>query len=381
MNDQPALPDPIWVDTPRKFAEAMAEFKDQPALAVDTESNSLYVYREQVCLIQISTPAKDFLIDPLSLTDLSPLGPIFANPSQEKILHASEYDFICLKRDFQFTFADLFDTMIAARILGVAQFGLAPLLELKLGVCVDKRYQRANWGVRPLSPSMLDYARLDSHYLFELRTILAAELKERGLLSLAQEDFELACAVKNVPNGEKNQLCWKVAGRQPLDAQQAALLQELCRYRDDQAQKMDLPLFKVLSNELLVSICLQPPVTLEDLSQVHGMNDRTIRRHGAGLLAAVQRGLALPPVRREPRIRPDEQFVKRVEKLKDWRKEKAKELKVESDVILPREILEQIAGRNPQNSQELMNIMQTVPWRYKHFGRSILAHLNQQEVA
>ncbi len=381
MNDQPALPDPIWVDTPRKFDEAMAEFKDQPALAVDTESNSLFVYREQVCLIQISTPAKDFLIDPLSLPDLAPLGPIFANPSQEKIFHASEYDFICLKRDFQFTFADLFDTMIAARILGVTQFGLAPLLELKLEVFVDKRYQRANWGVRPLSPSMLDYARLDSHYLFDLRTILAAQLKERGLFSLAQEDFELACAVKNYPNGEKNQLCWKVAGRQPLDAQQAALLQELCRYRDDQAQKMNLPLFKVLSNELLVLICLQPPVTLEDLSQVHGMNDRMIRRHGAGLLAAVQRGLALPPVRREPRIRPDEQFVKRVEKLKDWRKEKAKELKVESDVILPREILEQIAGRNPQNSQELMDIMQAVPWRYKHFGRSILAHLNQQEVA
>ena len=125
MNDQPVLPDPIWVDTPQKFAEAMAEFKDQPALAVDTESNSLYVYREQVCLIQISTPAKDFLIDPLSLPDLSSLGPLFSNPNQEKIFHASEYDFICLKRDFQFTFSALFDTMVAARILGVAQFGLA----------------------------------------------------------------------------------------------------------------------------------------------------------------------------------------------------------------------------------------------------------------
>ena len=245
---------------------------------------------------------------------------------------------------------------------------------------VDKRYQRANWGIRPLSGSMLDYARLDSHYLFELRTILAEELKERGLFSLAQEDFDLACAVKNYPNGEKNTGCWKVAGRQPLAPQQAAVLQELCRYRDDQAQKMNLPLFKVLSNELLVSICLQPPFTNEDLSQVHGMNDRMIRRHGTGLLAAV-RGGEPAAGRREPRIRPDEQFVNRVESLKDWRKEKAKELKVESDVILPREILEQIAARNPANLKELMDIMQAVPWRYKHFGRSIQAHLNQQEVA
>jgi len=381
MTDQAVLAAPIWVDTPRKFDAAIREFENEAALAVDTESNSLFAYQERVCLIQVSTPLKDFLIDPLAIADISALGSIFANPRQEKIFHASEYDLICLKRDFQFSFSNLFDTVIAARILGKPQFGLAPLLQELMGINVDKKFQRANWGMRPLSSVMLDYARLDSHYLFRLRNILKDELEQRGLLALAEDDFKLACNAKNHANGDKIVSCWKAAGSQPLDPQQAAILQELCRYRDEQARKMDLPLFKVLSNELLVSVCLQPPASLDDLKQVHGMNERMIRRHGVGLLQAVQRGLAMPPVRRQPRVRPDEKFVKRVEALKDWRKETGKELKVESDIILPREILEQIAARNPQTSQELMEIMQLVPWRFEHFGNSIHNVLKKLEVA
>jgi len=379
MNDDSPLADPIWVNTQVSLNEMIREIQGEPILAVDTESNSLYVYKEQVCLIQISTPQKDYLIDPLALHDLSGLAPIFANPDQEKIFHASEYDVICLKRDFGFRFERLFDTMIAARILGIAQFGLAPLLEEKLGVSVDKRYQRANWGTRPLSASMLDYARLDSHYLFQLREILKQDLIRRDLLTLAEEDFKLACEVRVPINGEKNLQCWKVAGNHHLDPMQAAILHELCVYRDAQAQKLNQPLFKVFSNELLVELTLHPPQALDELATYKGMNGRMVRNYGPGLMETLTRGMNRPPLRREPRVRPNEAFLKRVEVLKDWRKKTAREMNVESDVILPREILEQIAERNPANQADLEEIMHTVPWRYSRFGDSIFTLLKKLE--
>jgi Ribonuclease D len=379
MNIGRTLTDPVWVDTQEALATVLADLQYQPILAVDTESNSLYVYQERVCLIQISTPQTDYLIDPLAIKDLSGLAPIFANPAQEKIFHASEYDLICLKRDFGFRFEHLFDTMTAARILGVTQFGLAPLLELKLGVCIDKRYQRANWGTRPLSASMLDYARMDSHYLFELRDILRRELVENNLLALAEEDFKLERDVKVPVADDRNQHCWKVAGAQHLTPQQAAILQELCTYRDQQARKLNQPLFKVFSNELMVELTINPPQSLEDLPSYKGLNARMIRLFGADLMDAIARGLARPPLRREPRIRPDEALVKRVEALKGWRKKTAQEIKVESDVVLPREILEQIAEHNPHTSSDLANIMRLVPWRYDHFGDSIQSVLSKLE--
>lgn len=379
MNTTTALADPVWVDTPAAFAAMISDLENQPALAVDTESNSLYVYQERVCLIQISTPQTDYLIDPLALTDLSELGPIFANPDKEKIFHASEYDLICLKRDFGFHFEHLFDTMTAARILGITQFGLAPLLELKLGVCVDKRYQRANWGTRPLSPSMLDYARMDSHYLFQLRDLLMQDLLESHLVALAEEDFQLAREVKVPVADDRPQQCWKVAGAQRLTSQQAAILQELCTYRIEQARKLNQPLFKIFSNELMVELTLRPPQSVDELPSYKGLNARMIRAYGADLMDAITRGMTRPPLRREPRIRPNEALVKRVEALKGWRKKTALEIKVESDVILPREILEQIAEHNPRSSSDLASIMREVPWRFEHFGDSIQSVLVKLE--
>ncbi|TLN23565.1 ribonuclease D, partial [bacterium] len=163
------IKDPIWVDSYPKLNRMVAEISGIPYLAVDTESNSLFAYQEQVCLIQLSTEATDYLIDPLVLSDLSALEPVFADPRTEKIFHAAEYDIICLKRDFGYTFVNLFDTMVAARILGRPAVGLGSVLEAEFGLQLDKRYQRANWGQRPLPAAQKAYARFDSHYLIALR--------------------------------------------------------------------------------------------------------------------------------------------------------------------------------------------------------------------
>lgn len=176
----------------RALAEKLAA---EPLIAVDTESNSLHAYQERVCLIQFSIPSGDFLVDPLSLDTLAPLAPLFADPKYEKIFHAAEYDLICLKRDFDFTFTNLFDTMFAARILGRNKVGLGSILEEEFHVVLNKKYQRADWGQRPLPSYLLAYAQLDTHYLIPLRTRLREQLRQRNLWPLAEEDFNRLCHI------------------------------------------------------------------------------------------------------------------------------------------------------------------------------------------
>ncbi|OGO28378.1 MAG: hypothetical protein A2136_08025 [Chloroflexi bacterium RBG_16_54_11] len=348
----------------------------QPTIAVDTESNSLFAYRERVCLVQFSTHQSDYLVDPLALPDISPLGSIFADPKVQKVFHAAEYDVLCLKRDFAFTFNNLFDTMLAARILGRKEVGLGALLEAEFNLQVDKRHQRANWGQRPLPEYLLDYARQDTHFLIPLRHKLEHELAERELLLLAEEDFRRMCLLEvSVENGRL--ACWRVNGVHSLSPQQAAVLQELCRYRDEVARAQNRPLFKVISDQTLQAVAEGLPGSLEELKVLPGMTDHQLRRHGRGLLGAVQRGLQSEPLHPPRNIRPDERFLKRLDALKQWRKQKARQLEVESDIILPREILHSLASRNPLAEDELVECLADVPWRRERYGEEILKVLRK----
>jgi ribonuclease D len=378
--DPAPLPQPVWIDSQQSLVDACRKLEFEPRIAVDTESNSLFAYQEKVCLIQISSPELDYIFDPFVLNDLSLLGKLFENPAQEKIFHASEYDLICLKRDYHFTFSNLFDTMIASRILGLSEVGLGSLLNNFFEIVLDKKYQRANWGMRPLPSEMLDYARLDTHYLFKLRDTLEEELISHNLLELAAEDFNAACKAEAHRNGNNHADCWKVAGANHLDPRQAAILNELCIYRDEQAKKADLPLFKVLSNDLLVELSLQQPASLEDLKQIPRCSEKIVSRHGNGLLKAVARGASAPPITRQRSARPDDAYLERIDCLKEWRKKTAKELKVESDVILPRELIERIAADNPIQDADLQKIMVDFPVRHQKFGTLILSALKTEEL-
>ncbi len=356
----------------------VADLVQHPMLAVDTESNSLYVYQEQVCLVQFSTGSADYLVDPLILHDeLNELAPIFANPNIEKIFHAAEYDIICLKRDFGFSFNNIFDTMVAARVLGRTAIGLASILEEEFGVTLDKRYQRANWGQRPLSPALLAYARLDTFYLIALRQRLHAALQESDRLELAREDFQRLCQTE-IPEPNYNDLWTRVAGGQELNPHQAAVLEELCRYRDRRAQEADVPAFKILSNKTLTEIALLCPTTPDELRLVKDLSARQLNRHGEALLGAVQRGLANKPLRRAPNHhRPDDGTLTRLERLRSWRKQAGKNLGVESDVILPRDTMERLAQDRPICLDDLAAVMQDLPWRLEHFADELLKILNK----
>jgi ribonuclease D len=353
---------------------------DQPVIAVDTESNSLFAYREQVCLIQFSTLEADYLVDPIVLGELSALAPIFADTNIQKTFHAAEYDLLCMKRDFGFSFTNLFDSMLAARILGRKEVGLGSILEAEFNIQVDKRHQRANWGQRPLPSYLLDYARHDTHYLIPLRERLEQQLEERGLLPLALEDFQRLCQVEANPDNGKID-CWRVNGVHQLSPQQAAVLQELCKYRDEVARSRNRPLFKVISDNTLFAIASSLPTSQDELKNLPGMTTHQVNQHGKALLQAIQRGLKAKPVYPPRNSRPDDRFLMRVDALKQWRKQKARELQVESDIILPRDMLHKLAAQNPQEMRTLSECLSEVPWRRERYGEEILMLLGKKRGA
>jgi ribonuclease D len=376
-NSQPS--DYFYIASPDALEKMLRAFAGQPFLAVDTESNSLYAYQEQTCLIQFSIPGSDYLVDPLALPDLSALGSLFADPRVEKVFHAAEYDLICLKRDFGFEFNTIFDTMLAARILGRTSLSLGAILAEEFGLEMDKRCQRANWGRRPLSAEMLDYARLDSHYLIELRQRLQTALQKAGLLDLALEDFARACQVVVPETNGNNENIWRLVKNQDITPRQAAILQELVNYRNSQAQAADLPPFKILNNDILLAAALACPSTISELETSGILKGRSLQRHGRAFLRAVQRGMQKPPVHRPARQRPDERYLARIDRLKEWRKSKAVEKGVESDVILPRDTLEEIARVNPARLDELAPLMHLLPWRLNHYGQEIVQSIHPRE--
>lgn len=367
------LANPIWIDTPAALQRMADTLLQQTIIAVDTESNSLFAYHEQVCLLQFSTATTDYLVDPIALMDLSPLEGVFASPDIEKVFHAAEYDLICLKRDFAFVFTNLFDTMLAARILGKATLGLGAILEERFAVRADKRLQRANWASRPLTAEMMAYARMDTHFLIPLRNILKEELIQNERMTLAQEDF---LHVMRVPAGSRENGAgnwWRISGAQDLSPRQAAVLLELCAFRESKAQAMDQPPFRVMSNQTLLELAQRMPRKRSDLNQVYGLTPKLLDRYSGGLLAAVERGIVGAPAYRPPVLRHSDAELLRFESLRNWRKSAGHEMGVESDIILPRDLLEVIAERAPQTIPELQEVMRDFPWRFDHFGAQIFA--------
>jgi ribonuclease D len=373
------LPDPILVKNKKGLSALVETLARQTLVGIDTEANSLYAYRERVCLIQFSIPGKDYVVDPLTLDDLSSLDVIFDNPGIEKIFHAAEYDILLMKKDFGFGFNNIFDTMVAARILGWKSVGLSSILESQFGVNVNKKYQRANWGRRPLSKEMLAYAQLDTHYLIPLRNYLKSELLSRKRWELAEEDFCRGSLVEANGSSSKPKDCWQINGVQDLTQQQVAILDELCKYREQVAENLDRPLFKVISDKSLLNIAADMPDSVAELEQIQGISRKQAQWIGKGLISAVRRGMNKQPPKQPQNRRPDERYLDRVKDLRQWRKMKARYLGVESDIILPRDLLFILAKENPQNQEEFRRILQSVPWRLEKFGNELFNLLKQVE--
>lgn len=367
------------VDTPDALARLVDDLLGQPRVAIDTESNSLYAYREQVCLIQISTPGGDTIVDTLALDDLSPLGAVTADPGIEKVFHAAEYDLICLRRDFAFDFAALFDTMVAARILGWKKIGLASILEKEFGIRANKRYQRANWGARPLKADMLRYAQMDTAYLLPLRDRLGAEVERAGRMEEAREAFdELLLVEGHVAQFDPHGF-WYINRVSDLAPRQQAILRELYLYREQMAEKRDRPPFKVMTDQTMMRLAQREPASVADLRGITGMTDGQVQRYGRGLLDCVRRGLdaGSPPDPPPRHRRPDDAVLARYDALHTWRKNRARKRGVESDVIISKNVLWHLAREAPHTPEQLAAVERLGPWKRKTYGDEILQVLNR----
>ncbi len=367
------LPLPVLVDTPRGFDAMMAVLSTQPALALDTESNSLYRYHYRVCMIQISTADTDYLLDPLRLPDIQPLGEVLADRQIQKVFHAAENDILMLKRDFDFGFANIFDTMLAARILGWRQVSLAALLQQHFGVALDKHAQLTDWGQRPLTSAQLSYARLDSHYLLALRDLLTTALGERKRWREAQEAFEALPGVTYVEKPFDPDAFWRIKGARDLEPSELAVLRELYLWRDDQARLVDRPPFKVIGDETLMLLSRMQPEHPFELP----LSPRQIDQFGLDVLNAVARGRHAPPPTPPVRPhngngRPDPQVQARFDRLRAWRAQRAAQREVEPDIVMTNEALMAIARAAPLSLDALANVGVMGAWKLQEYGADVL---------
>lgn len=374
----PNLPPPTIVVDPAGWQACLTELHKHPRIAIDLEANSMYAYRERVCLIQISIPGRDYILDPLCDLDLEPLGQIIGDPTIEKIFHAAEYDLMMLSRQYDWTLVNLFDTMLAARILGYKRIGLASLLHDFHHIKLDKKYQRANWCQRPLRDELLAYAQADTHFLFDLRERFARELDAAGRMREAQEIFTEQCDII-VPDLTFNpDNFWSINGVRKLPPHRKAITRALYIFRDEQAKRRDMPAFKIFGDKTLVAIAERAPRTSEQLREIKGMSHGQVRRYGTQILKLIKHNRGKPAPKRPKRPkRPADDVLVRYEALQNWRKKLARKRKVESDVIIGRSAMWAIARSNPQTRPSLSELNVLGEWRLEQYGEEILAILGK----
>lgn len=373
------LPPYKLITSQQEWETCLAALNQHQQVAIDLEANSMYAYREQVCLIQISIPTQDYIVDPLYVPDLGGLGLLLQNPEIEKIFHAAEYDLTLLKNQFDWELTNLFDTMWAARILGYPRYGLASLLEELYNIEMDKRYQRSNWCKRPLSPEQLIYAQLDTHHLIQLREHLWRELQEAGRTVEALEIFAEQTHIKGNHREFNPEGFWHLSGAYDLNRTQQAVLKELYNFREEEAERRDQPLFKVFSDRTLLECAQYLPNDHFSLRKIHGMSSGQVRRYGTQILRLVAQAKENPPPPFPTRTkRPPDAVSFRYDMLHTWRKELAKERGVESDVIMSRDALWAIAWQNPQSLEELAQIEEIGVWRCGTYGADLIRLLTKR---
>jgi ribonuclease D len=348
-------------------------------LSIDTEADSFYHYFDKTCLVQIATRRQIYLIDPLALggpSELSPLGPIFASPDIRKIFHAAEYDIFVLKRDCSFQFANLFDTMISAQLLGYPAVGLAGIAERHCDVKLPKDEQRSDWSRRPLTAKQMSYAAADVLYLISLAETLSTELRKAKRLEWAEEEFD-ALTLRQWPDREFDELGYlRIKGARKLDSKSLSVLRELFLMRDARARIMDRPPFKVIGNRTLLELAELRPTKTSDLSKIKGITDLLVRRIGREIVDAVKEGRAkehgpIPKLTTGGRRRMDRSGDRRLAALKVWRTKRASELSMDPGVLCPNSALEAIAWADPTKGSDLVGLPELKGWFVREFGGEV----------
>ena len=377
-----------FIDTVAEVEELAAKLALEKVIAVDTEADSFFHYFDKLCLVQISASCGTFLIDPLAVPAraFDALAPVMADPAIRKVFHAAEYDLFVLNRHSGIRVRNLFDTMISAQLLGYPAVGYGALVERHFDVRLSKDQQRTDWSRRPLKDVQITYAAADVAYLVELSQILERELESHGRLSWAQAEFA-ALEQRVWPEREFDEQGYlRIKGARKLPARNLAVLRELFLLRDKRARESDRPPFKVMGNGTLLDLAQNPPLSRRALGKRRGITDLVLRRMGQEVVDAVTRGFEgpeHPPLERKAagngRRRLDRRGEARLEELKRWRAQRARELGLDPGVFCPNASLEEIAGELPRNAEELARLPALKSWWAQHFGAELLRVLHDVE--
>jgi len=368
------------------FVALAQRFASCHELAIDTEANSLHAYREQVCLIQMTARFADgslehAIVDPLAIDDLSPLGPIFANPAILKILHGSSYDILCLNRDFGFRLSPVFDTMVAAQLVGLQRFGLADLVHHYFDVNLDKRFQKCDWGARPLSDEQRLYAILDTYYLHGLYDRLRSELSECGRSDQMEEEMELLELLEPPAPLADIDRVRRMKGASRLKDAQLKVLLSLWRTRERLAEGLARATFKVISNQDLLLLACDQPTTKSALRTTLAPRSPAANRFAKEVLAAIRDGQnddnpIPPPPARESNGRLSRGQERCLTRLKQWRNHTSKEEGVPPGMVANNDLLHHIALAEPAGQEDLAAIPGIRRWQLDRHGAAILRVLH-----
>ncbi|PYK29751.1 MAG: hypothetical protein DME57_09270 [Verrucomicrobia bacterium] len=347
------------IATASQLRELLPQIQSVNRVAIDTEADSLHCYREKLCLLQISVPGGDFIVDPLADVDLAPLRDVLA--AKEIVLHGADYDLRLLRRNLNFAPKIIFDSVIAARMMGIREFSYAALVKRYFDIDLTKGSQKANWAQRPLSKKMEEYARNDTRYLLPLSERLEKELESRDRLDWFRQSCQRALELAAIDRERDMSEAWRVSGAGALRGRASAVLRELWNWREKEAEAADRPPFHVLQNRELIHSAEK--FAHGETSDYKHFSDRRRR----AFREAAKRALEMPekdwPVRpKRSGVRPSNEVVKRAEKLRHDRDRAAKELHIDASFLAPRATLEAIAADQSRVDALL------VPWQRELLG-------------
>lgn len=356
----------------------MARLSGAACIALDTEASSFHRFHERIGLIQLSDRTHTWLVDPLALPDMGALGKLLGTEGNETVIHDADYDLRLLKRMYGFRVRHIFDTLIAAELVNEPELGLASLMKKHFGIQLDKRYQKADWTKRPLTPGMLEYAAMDTRHLIALRDLLAERLEQLGRMAWAEEEFGLLTEVPFQVHDDHTPGFLRIKGAKALRPKEMAILRELHAWRDSVAERIDRAPFMVLGNEVMLALSRQPVASAAELSTLKGIGPSIMEKHATDILAALDRGQAVPKEQwprpeRPKRLPRDPEFDERFKRLKAERDNLAVRFDLRPGIVAANQLLTDIARAKPADMQALKAVPGLRNYQAQEFGEALLA--------
>lgn len=359
-----------------------ADLAQAGRVALDCEAAGFHRYSDRLCLAQLSVNRRTYVIDTLTFDPTDILKDPLENPEVTVVMHGADFDLRLLKRDLGIRLAGLFDTQVAAALLGAEGLGLAVLLESRLGVTLSKKYQRADWAQRPLKAEMLEYAAEDTRHLLELADELARELVEAGRTSWAQEEWlALEAVADQESNGDQDEdPVLRVKGARDLRPQEVAALRAALAWRDRIARARDRAPFRVIGDRALMEAVVRRPRHVEDLQAIKGFSPALARDEGPSLLRAFRAVQRLPEAELEgyPRDarrgpgRPPPDVEELVDRLKAIRNRRAEQIGLPRGTLVSNAVMMAIARQAPRDRAELLAVEGMRRWKADVVGEEFL---------